>query len=67
VNFLKNGDEARAVYTYTNVVFILGPVSINPALQLLKDRGLIGKISIATFDVGQKTLDGFPRSVNRRG
>jgi simple sugar transport system substrate-binding protein len=45
-------------YPDTNVVFVLGPVSVNPALQLLKDRGLIGKVSIATFDVDQKTLDG---------
>lgn len=45
-------------YPETNVVFVLGPVSVNPALQLLKDRGLIGKVSLATFDVDQKTLDG---------
>jgi simple sugar transport system substrate-binding protein len=45
-------------YPDTNMVFVLGPVSVNPALQLLKDRGLVGKVSIATFDVDQKTLDG---------
>jgi simple sugar transport system substrate-binding protein len=45
-------------YPDTNMIFVLGPVSVNPALQLLKDRGLIGKVSIATFDVDQKTLDG---------
>jgi simple sugar transport system substrate-binding protein len=45
-------------YPDTNVVFVLGPVSVNPALQLLKERGLLGKVSIATFDVDQKTLDG---------
>jgi simple sugar transport system substrate-binding protein len=45
-------------YPETNVVFVLGPVSVNPALQLLKDRGLVGKVSIATFDIDQKTIDG---------
>jgi simple sugar transport system substrate-binding protein len=45
-------------YPDTNMVFVLGPVSVNPALQLLKDRGLLGKVSIATFDIDQKTIDG---------
>jgi simple sugar transport system substrate-binding protein len=45
-------------YPNTNFVFVLGPVSVNPALQLLKERGLVGKVSIATFDVDQRTLDG---------
>lgn len=45
-------------YPDTNVVFVLGPISVNPALQLLKDRGLLGKVSIATYDIDQKTIDG---------
>lgn len=42
----------------TNVIFALGPEVTLPAMQLLEEQNLKGKVSIATFDVSQPTLDG---------
>jgi simple sugar transport system substrate-binding protein len=43
-------------YPETNVLFLLGPVGTHPAISLIQDRGLKGKVAIATFDMSDKTL-----------
>ena len=45
-------------YPETNMLFLLGPVGTHPALQLIKEKGLKGKVFISTFDVSEKTLNG---------
>ncbi len=45
-------------YPETNMIFVLGPVSAEPTLDMLEDQGLKGKVFISTFDVSQKTLEG---------
>jgi simple sugar transport system substrate-binding protein len=45
-------------YPDTNLIFVMGPVSAHPALQLLQDRNLQGKVFIACFDASQKIIDG---------
>lgn len=45
-------------YPDTNVVFVLGPVNTDPTLQLLKQRGLLKKVLVSTFDVDKQTIAG---------
>lgn len=42
----------------TNVIFLLGPTGTHPALSLLQEQGLEGKIAISTFDITGKTIEG---------
>lgn len=42
----------------TNVMFLLGPSGTHPALTLLEEQGLEGKVFIATCDSSDKTMEG---------
>ena len=45
-------------YPETNHMFLLGPANAHPALTLLKERGLEGKVIISTIDVSEKIVEG---------
>lgn len=45
-------------YPETNHIFLLGPVSTHPALKLLEEQGLEGKVIISTIDVSGKIIEG---------
>ncbi len=40
------------------VIFTLGPLGAHPAMKLIKDLGLKGKVWVSTIDVDKKILDG---------
>lgn len=42
----------------TDVIFALGPEVTLPALRLIEEQDLHGKVRVATFDVTEPTLDG---------
>jgi simple sugar transport system substrate-binding protein len=40
------------------VIFTLGPLGAHPAMQLVEDEGLKGKVYVATVDLDDKILEG---------
>ena len=47
----------------TEVIFTLGPLGTHPAMKLIKDLGLKGKVWIAAFDIDQLTLQGIKEGI----
>jgi simple sugar transport system substrate-binding protein len=43
-------------YPDTDAIFTLGPLGAHPALKLLEERGLIGKVRLATIDLDEEIL-----------
>ena len=41
----------------TDMIFTLGPLGAHPAIDLVKEQNLIGKVKLATCDVSEKILD----------
>jgi len=41
----------------TDVIFTLGPLGAHPAIDLVEEEGLVGKVRLATCDVSDKILD----------
>jgi len=41
----------------TDMIFTLGPLGAHPAIDLVKEKGLVGKVRLATCDVSDKILD----------
>ena len=54
--------EAMKSYLQANpdveVIFTLGPLGAHPAMQLIEDEGLKGKVYVATVDLDDKILNG---------
>ena len=42
----------------TNMIFTLGPTGTHPAMTLIREQGLHGKVAISTFDITPKTITG---------
>ncbi len=45
------------------VIFTLGPLGAHPAMKLIKDLGLKGKVWVATMDIDQKILNGIKEGI----
>ena len=45
------------------VIFTLGPLGAHPAMQLIEDLGLKGKVYVATIDVDDKILEGIQKDL----
>lgn len=41
----------------TDMIFTLGPLGAHPAIDLVEEEGLVGKVKLATCDVSDKILD----------
>lgn len=48
-------------YPETNHIFLLGPSSTHPALQLLEEQNLKGKVFISTVDVSEQIIEGIEK------
>lgn len=47
----------------TEIIFTLGPLGAHPAIQLVKDRGAVGKLFVATVDLDEIILKGIEDGV----
>ncbi len=45
------------------VIFTLGPLGAHPAMKLIKDLGLKGKVWVATMDIDQQILNGIKEGI----
>lgn len=45
------------------VIFTLGPLGAHPAMQLIEDEGLKGKVYVATVDLDDKILNGIQNDI----
>ncbi|MCE4611485.1 MAG: sugar ABC transporter substrate-binding protein [Desulfurococcales archaeon] len=45
------------------VIFTLGPLGAHPAMQLIRDEGLVGKVYVATVDLDDQILQGIKDGV----
>lgn len=50
-------------YPDTEIIFTLGPLGAHPAMKLVKDLGLSGKVYIATVDVDAKIIEGIEEGI----
>jgi len=44
-------------YPETDMIFTLGPLGAHPAIDLVEEEGLVGKVRLATCDVSEKILN----------
>ncbi len=47
----------------TEIIFTLGPLGAHPALKLVEDLGLVGKVYVATVDVDAKIIEGIRKGI----
>ena len=50
-------------YPDTELIITLGPLGAHPAMKLVEEEGLKGKVFIATFDVDEKIIDGIKKDI----
>ncbi|MBC7109202.1 MAG: sugar ABC transporter substrate-binding protein [Methanomassiliicoccales archaeon] len=50
-------------YPDTDMIFTLGPLGAHPAIDLIIEQGLVGKVRLATCDVSDKILDAIKNDV----
>ena len=52
-----------AKYPETDLILTLGPLGAHPAMKLIEEQGLKGKVYVATIDVDKEILDGIKKGV----
>lgn len=50
-------------YPDTDAIFTLGPLGAHPAIQLVEEEGLVGKVKIGTIDLTSKIIDAIKKGI----
>ncbi|HIP92716.1 MAG TPA: sugar ABC transporter substrate-binding protein [Thermotoga sp.] len=50
-------------YPDTNAIFTLGPLGAHPAIQLVEEEGLVGKVKIGAIDLTSKIIDAIKKGI----
>jgi len=50
-------------YPDTDAIFTLGPLGAHPAIQLVEEEGLVGKVKIGAIDLTSKIIDAIKKGI----